>query len=199
MIQSNEKDVASTYGRSYFSEQFPGSHFQAGCQISLEGQAYVRSKLSYQKYILLYDIEIIPAHVVTPREAYFDHFVSRLTFIPKPSRRFAERHILIALSTAKKTASPLRYTLPGTPSTPNSRPRQRCDQDGRRTNTVNTPCQPKHLLAFTVPARLIRGNIGNPTGLSTDPEKTSKMLGTENLFSQTLQARAGGNSLLNAD
>jgi hypothetical protein len=49
-----------------------------------------------------------------------------------------------------------------------------------------------------VPARLIRGNIGNPTGLATDPEKPSNMLGTENLFSQTLQARVGGKSLLNA-
>lgn len=117
----------------------------------------------------------------------------------RASRRFAERHILIVLSTAKKTAFPLRYTMPGTPSTPNSRPRQRCDQDGRCTNTVNTPCQPKHLLAFTVPARLIRGNIGNPTGLATDPEKTSKMLGTENLFLQTLQAKVEGNSLLNDD
>lgn len=134
-----------------------------------------------------------------PVEAYSDLLISRQAFSPRPSRRFAERHILIVLSTAKKTAFPLRYTMPGTPSTPNSRPRQRCDQDGRCTNTVNTPCQPKHLLAFTVPARLIRGNIGNPTGLATDPEKTSKMLGTENLFSQTLQARVGGSSLLNAD
>lgn len=72
-------------------------------------------------------------------------------------------------------------------------------QDSRRTNTPRTPCQPKHLLAFTVPARLIRGNIGNPTGLATDPEKTSNMLGTENLFSQILQAREEGNNLLNAD
>lgn len=63
--------------------------------------------------------KIIPAHVANVNGAYFDPLTSRLTVSPRPSMRFAERHILIVLSTAQKTAFPLRYTLPGTPSTPN--------------------------------------------------------------------------------
>lgn len=77
-----------------------------------------------------YDIEIDLSHVATASEVCFDRLTSRLAFSPRPSKRFAERHILIVLSTAQKTAFLLRYTLPATPSTPSTpkwRPRQRCD------------------------------------------------------------------------
>ena len=98
LFQITDKDLASTRDRSCFSPQFPGSHFQAGCQISIEGQAYVRSKLSSQKYRTT--IKIITAHVATVIAAYFDRWTSRLTVSPRPSKRFAERYILIVLSTA---------------------------------------------------------------------------------------------------
>lgn len=189
VFQSTERDLASTRDRSCFSPQFPGSHFQAGCQISIEGQAYVRSKLSYQKYRTTlklsqhtWPLPVKPVSIVRPRAWRFlrgragGSQRGRSSLSCQPRRRRLSHCGIHCLQRPRRLRRPVRGRDSGV------------IQDSRRTNTPRTPCQPKHLLAFTVPARLIRGNIGNPTGLATDPEKTSNMLGTENLFSQTLQA-----------
>jgi hypothetical protein len=42
MFESSDNDLATARGRFCSSPQFPGSHFQAGCQISIEYQNNIR-------------------------------------------------------------------------------------------------------------------------------------------------------------
>ena len=141
MFQSIEKYLTSTRGRScdlatipwiVFSK--PAAKFRQKVRRTFDPNS--RTKITY-------DSKIIPAHVAIARDGYFDDFNHLASGVCSE----AEQAVRIKAHShrpvnAQKTAFPLWYTLPGTPSTPNSRPRQRCDQDGIRTNN---PCQPKHL------------------------------------------------------